>query len=248
LFWHLEVSLRTADGAFMSEKSVNNSILTEENVVAKVAELMETLDHVKKYNALARSFKRFALIVLGSIAVFLALGASLGFLNLVVALDRPQIFLASVLLLLVPITGITAGVLFIRRKINSIKTGLWKDELSQGFPSALKILLEMDWDKTFDEISSGRVGYALYGLLKTAAYWIITVFAVGLLGNLLTFIILHQAGLFGGFIWGLLSLLIVYLILKSDLSRRYNEIRALDKLLWELRWFSLELRRAEFQT
>src|SRR5271169_54967 len=106
--------------AFMSDKNVVNSVLTEESVVAKVAELMETLDHVKKYNALARSFKKFALIVIGSIAVFLALGASLGFLNLVVALDRPQLFLASVLLLLVPITGITAGVFFIRKQINSI--------------------------------------------------------------------------------------------------------------------------------
>jgi hypothetical protein len=232
----------------MSEKSVKNSIMTEENVVAKVAELMETLDHVKKYNALSKSFKRFALIVLGSISVFLALGASLGFLNLAVTLDRPQFFLLSVLLLLVPIAGISAGVFFIRRRVNSIETGEWKDELSHGFPSALKILLELDWDKTFDEISSGRVGYALYGLLKTAAYWIITVFAVGLLGNLLTFMILQKAELFGDFIWGLLSLLLVYLILRNDLSRRYNEIRALDKLLWELRWFSLELRRAEFQT
>ena len=68
----------------MSEKSVKNSIMTEEKVVAKVAELMETLDHVKKYNALSKSFKRFALIVLGSISVFLALGASLDFLNLAV--------------------------------------------------------------------------------------------------------------------------------------------------------------------
>ncbi len=90
---------------------IKDSVLSEESVVSKVAELMETLDHVKKYNALARSFKKFALIVIGSIAVFLALGASLGFLNLVVALDRPQIFLASILLLLVPITGITAGVI-----------------------------------------------------------------------------------------------------------------------------------------
>jgi hypothetical protein len=232
----------------MSEKNVTNSIMTEENVVANVAELMETLDHVKKYNALARSFKRFALIILGSIAVFLALGASLGFLNLVVTLDRPQLFLASLLLLLVPITGIAVGVLFIQRRVNAIKTGEWKDELSHGFPSALKMLLEIDWDEMFDEISSGRVGYALYGILKTVAYLIITVFAVGLLGNLVTFMILHKSGFFGVPIWGLLSLVVVYLILRKDLSRRYNEIRALDKLLWELRWFSLELRRAEFQT
>jgi hypothetical protein len=232
----------------MSEKSVKNQALTEETVVAKVAELMETLDHVKKYNALAGSFKRFALIVLGSIAVFLALGASLGFLNLVATLDKPQIFLASLLLLFVPITGIVLGVVLIRRRVNAIKTGEWKEELSHGFPSALKMLLEMDWDEMFDEISSGRVGYALYGILKTVAYLIITVFAVGLLGNLFTFMILHKPGFFGLPIWGLLSLLTVYLILRKDLSRRYNEIRALDKLLWELRWFSLELRRAEFQT
>ena len=232
----------------MTENNVKKEVLTEENVVAKVAELMETLDHVKKYNALAGSFKRFALIVLGSIAVFLALGASLGFLNLVVTFDRPQIFVVSILLLLVPIAGIAVGVLFIRRRVNAIKTGEWKDELSHGFPSALKMLLEMDWDKTFDEISSGRVSYALYGLLKAAAYWIITVFAVGLVGNLVAFIVLHRAGLFDGPILGLISLLIVYLLLRRDLTRRYNEIRALDKLLWELRWFSLELRRAEFQT
>jgi hypothetical protein len=232
----------------MSEKNVPNTTLTEENVVAKVAELMETLDNVKKYNALARSFKRFALIVVGSIAIFLALGASVGFLNLAVTLDRPQLFAASVLLLFVPIAGVVAGVLFIRRRINLIKTGEWKGELSQGFPSALKILLELDWDETFDEISVGRVSYALYGILKATTYWVITIFALGLLGNLGTFLILHRTGLFGGPILGLISLLIVYLLLRNDLLRRYNESRALDKLLWELRWFSNELRRAEFQT
>jgi hypothetical protein len=232
----------------MTEKNIKNGEMSEENVVAKVAELMETLDHVKKYNALAGAFKRFALIVLGSITVFLAVGASLGFLNLVATLDRPQLLVVSLLLLLVPITGIALGVVFIRKRVSAIKSGEWKEELSHGFPSALKMLLDIDWDEMFDEISSGRVGYALYGILKTVAYLIITVFAVGLLGNLGTFLILHRAGFFALPIWGLLSLFIVYLVLRKDLSRRYNEIRALDKLLWELRWFSLELRRAEFQT
>ncbi len=232
----------------MSEKNVKSQELTEENVVAQVAELMETLDHVKKYNALAGAFKRFALIVLGSIAVFLAVGASLGFLNLVATLDKPQLFITALLLLLVPVSGIAAGILFIQRKVNAIKTGEWKEDLTHGFPSALKILLEMDWDETFDEISSGRVGYALYGLLKAAAYWLITVFTVGLLGNLSAFLVLGKTGFLGLPVWGLLSVLIVYLILRKDLSRRYKQIRALDKLLWELRWFSLELRRAEFQT
>ena len=101
------------------------------------------------------------------------------------------------LLLLIPISGIAAGVVFIRRRINAVKTGEWKAELSHGFPSALKILLEMDWDETFDEISSGRVGYALYGLLKAAAYLIITLFLVGLLGNLAAFMVLGKGGFVG---------------------------------------------------
>jgi hypothetical protein len=229
-------------------KTSESSEFGEAEVVEKVSELLETLDHVKKYNALSKAFRKFALIVVSSIIIFLALGASIGFLNLMASLDRPQLFLIAILMLLIPISGITVGVLYIKRSTNSIKTGEWRDELSLGFPAALKVLTEMDWDETFDEISAGRVGYALYGLLKATAYWIITVFAGGLVGNLVTLIFLHKNGLFGGFIWPLLSLLIVYLILRNDLSKRYNEIRSLDKLLWELRWFSVELRRAEFQT
>jgi hypothetical protein len=229
----------------MVEKNAQNSQLTEENVVIKVAELMETLDQVKKYNALSSSLKKFALIVVSSIGIFLSVGASIGFLNLVATLDRPQIFLSAILLLLIPISGVVIGVFYIRKRVNSIKTGEWKEELSNGFPSALKILMDLDWDKTFDEISAGRVSYALYSLLKATAYWIITLFAVGLVGNLATFIALHQ-GLLGGPILGLISLLVVYLLLRKDFSRRYYQIRALDSLLWELRWFSVELRSAEF--
>ncbi len=232
----------------MQGKSVDSPAMTEENVVAKVSELLETLDNIKKYNALTKSLKKFSLIVIGSIAIFLAVGASIGLLNLVATLDKPQILITSILWLLVPICGVISGVLFIRRRVNAIKIGEWKDELSHGFPSALKILLELNWDETFDEISSGRISYAIYGLLKVAAYWIISFFALGLLGNIIAFIILHVGNLFGGPIWALISLLIVYLFLRKDLTRRYNEIRALDKLLWELRWFSVELKRAEFKT
>ena len=43
--------------------------MTEEGIVAKVAELMETLDQVKKYGVLAKHLKTFALIVVGSIVI-----------------------------------------------------------------------------------------------------------------------------------------------------------------------------------
>ncbi len=230
----------------MEEKNPQNSQLTEGNVVTKVAELLETLDQVKKYNALYRSLKIFALIVVSSIVVFLAVGASIGFLDLVATLERPQILLYALLLLLIPISGVAAGVFYIRKKINSVKSGEWKEELSNGFPSALKILMELDWDKTFDEISFGRVGYAIYTLLKVAAYWVITFFTVGLLGNSVGFFLFHEVGVLSSPVLMLLTLLVVYFLLRKDFSRRYHQIRALDKLLWELRWFSVELRSAEF--
>ncbi|MCW3998698.1 MAG: hypothetical protein NWE93_00480 [Candidatus Bathyarchaeota archaeon] len=227
-------------------ENIRGAELTEQNVVAKVAELMETLDQVKQYNALTSALKKFALIVVSSIIVFLAVGASIGFLNLVATLDKPQLFLTALLLLLIPIGGISLGVVFIRKKVNSIKTGEWKGELSSGFPAALKILTELDWDKTFDEISIGRVGYAIYSFLKLMAYWIISFFAIALVGNGVAFIFLHETGVLGGPVLALISLLVVYLLLRKDFSRRYHQIRTLDNLLWELRWFSVELRRAEF--
>lgn len=232
----------------MSEDNAKSSTMTEEIVVKKVTELMETLDHVKEYNSLYRAFKTFALIVLGSLSVFLVIGASLNFLNLTVTPENSEFFLISLSLLIVPILGIIIGVLFIRKRIKSVKKGEWKNEISQGFPSALKILLEINWDETFDEISLGRVGYALYGLLKAAAYWIVTLFVIGIVGNSISFFIGHQGGFFGGPILFLFSILLVYLLLRRDLATRYHEIRALDKLLWELRWFSNELGRAEFKT
>ncbi len=230
----------------MAEKTSPNAQLTEATVVTKVAELLDTLDQVKKYNILSHSLKKFALIVVSSIVIFLAVGASIGFLNLVATLERPQIVLFALLLLLIPIGGVTAGVFYIRRKINSIKSGEWKEELDNGFPSALKLLMELDWDKTFDEISFGRVGYTVYTLLKVGAYLVVTFFAISLVSNLVSFLFFHEVGLLGPFLVALISLLVVYVLLRKDFSRRYHQIRALDKLLWELRWFSVELRRAEF--
>jgi hypothetical protein len=131
-------------------------MLPEESVVSKVEELMETLDHIKKYNALATSLKRFGIVIATSFAVFFVLRGLIDFLDLSSMLDRPVLLLVLFLLLLIPLGGIAAGVLIVRKKVNSVRTGAWKEELSHGFPSALKILQELDWDKTIDEISEGR--------------------------------------------------------------------------------------------
>lgn len=223
-------------------------MIPEESIVSKVEELMETLDHVKRYNALTRSLKKFAAVIACSFIIFFVLRGLVDFFDLSSMLDRPIFLLVLFLVLLVPLVGIAAGIMIVRKKVNSVRTGEWKEELSHGFPSALKILVELDWDKTIDEISVGRLSYFLYGLLKTAAYWFVTSFALGLIGAIFSFFCPLRSPFFGGFFPGLTALLIVFLILRNDLLRRYKEIRSLDMLLWELRWFSLEFRRAEFQT
>ena len=231
-------------------------MITEESVVAKVEELMETLDLVKRYNVLTRSLKKFTLFIMGSMIIFaivigmfgsfelrLTLNSSFSFL-----IDDPVFFLITLLSFLILVMGIFAGVMFVRRRVNSVRVGEWREELSHGFPSALKILMELDWDKTLDEISVGKLSYAVYSLLKTAAYLVITFFALEVFGNALVFFFLGRTNLFIVFFLGLLSLLLVFLFLGRDIFRRYKELQALDMLLLELRWFSLEIRRADFKT
>jgi hypothetical protein len=223
-------------------------MMPEESIVSKVEELMETLDHIKRYNALARSLKKFVVVIAGSFVIFFVLRGLVDFFDLSSILDHPIFLLLLFLLLLIPLAGIATSIIIVRKKVNSVRTGEWKEELSHGFPSALKMLLELDWDKTIDEISVGKLSYFVYGLLKTAAYWFVTFFGLGLIGGIFSFFIPHGSLFFEGFLSGLLALLIVFLILQNDLLRRYKEMLSLDMLLWELRWFSLEFRRTEFQT
>jgi hypothetical protein len=223
-------------------------MMREESVVSKVEELMETLDNIKRYNALAHSLKKFAIIVVGSITVFAVLAGVFEFFDLRLVLDEPVFLSVALLSLLIPVTGIIAGVLFVRRKVASVRTGEWKEELSHGFPSALKILVELDWEKTFDEISMGKLSYALYAFLKAAAYWAVSFFALSSFGNIVIYLILQRAVSSSGILWGALAFIIVLLFLSNDIWKRYKEILALDMLLMELRWFSFEFRRAEFKT
>jgi hypothetical protein len=226
----------------MSDKSVSS--MTEENVVKKVAELMETLDEIKKYNVLDRYLKKFTIVVIGSIAICILVNLSISFFGLLSSFNEFERFFLNFPIVLVPTVGVLAGILFVKRKINAVKTGEWKKELSKGFPSALKLLSETDWETSFDVVSSGRFGYAMYSLVKGAAYGFIFFFIIGFTLNLFTYIFLHRIGALGYASFHF-SFLAIIIYLKHDLSKRFNEIRAIDKLQWELRRFSYELRNAE---
>lgn len=227
---------------------MKDQLVPEERIVYKVEELMETLDNVKRYNVFTNSLKKFSVVLLSSFVVSFILRGLVDFLDLGSTQGRPVFLSILFLLILIPLVGIAAGVIFVRNRVNSVKTGEWKEDLSNGFPSALKILLELGWDKTIDEISMGRISYFIYGLLKIVACWVAIFFALGFVGTALVLIYHLGVPFFAGPFLGLLSFLIVILTLHNDFLKRYKEMRSLDMLLWELRWFSLELRRADFQT
>ena len=222
--------------------------MPEEGIVSKVEELMETLDYVKRYNALTGSLKKFAIIIVSSMTIFAAIMAFFDLSSLSSSLSRQQFLLLTIPVVLIPIVGFGLGILFVRNKVNSVKTGEWKTELSGGFPSALKMLMNLDWDEVIDEISVGKISYTIYVIFKTATYWVITFFVLNFFGNPIIFFILQRQEILVSLPWAGVALLIVLVTLSKDLWSRYKELLSLDMLLWELRWFSLEFRRAEFQT
>lgn len=222
--------------------------MTEDTVASKVAELMETMDQIKKYKVVTESLKKFGIIVGGSVTVFFATLTLFEILEFDKVLNTTWFFVIASLSLLVPIAGLLGGMLFMRNQIKSVKEGEWRQEISKGFSSNLKLLIDMNWEKTLDDISNGRFGYAVYSLIKVGTYIIVAVSAFELFWNGLTLILFQSIVYTGAIFWGLFAILLVVIMLASDLVNRYRELRALDALVWELRWFSYEFGRAEFQT
>ena len=217
----------------------------EREIEQKVGQLMETMDQVARYNELSRSLKGFAAVVMGSV-----LG---GVLLLFISSLLPSSTLASVevlvsvLSLSTPVIGVVGGVVYIRRRVDSVKPGEGQPARSQGFPGAVRVLSELDWDRVFEEITVGRLSYSLYVLLKVGAYWAVTFLALEVSEGIVFVHILHTSPPIDWFVWAALSLLVIAMAFGNDLVRRYKELHLLDLLLWELRWFSIEVGGIEFR-
>ncbi len=208
---------------------------------------METLYSVKRYSALARSMKKFAYIIAASFLMLIIAGMSADFLGQRGMLSGTLTLALLGLFVLIPVVGIILGVLFVRRKINSVKPDEWREELSNGFPGALKILTELNWAGTLEEIAIGKIGYAVYVVLKTLVIWAIVYTSMQLVANAILILLNESSMILTGYLFTFLSVIIVFLLLGNDLIKRYKEIQALDLLLWELRWFSVNFRKVEFE-
>jgi hypothetical protein len=232
-------------------------------VTSKVEELMEAIDQVNRYRALTRLMVDFAMIMLVSIVGLLTLELGIDFYGLgtslpcyynalgtftcvasVASASTGPLFLAALSFLIIPAAGLLAGITWVDRRLKSVKGGLWKDSLGEGFPGALKLLQEMKWDSVFEDIRLSRIGYATYFAVKVAGYWALAfiglffpyVFGIGLI---------HTSP--NVYLLAFFSLILVLVVMRKDLLSRYRQVVSLDNLLWELRWFSSEFRAAKFE-
>jgi hypothetical protein len=140
--------------------------------------------------------------------------------------------------------GVIIGVLWVRRKLSSVKIAEWKRTLNEGTPGAIKLLQETNWEKTFNDIRFAKLGLAVYGAVKILAYWLAATFLFVVLSSFMGNIIhlsLDPISLL------IIPLVLVLVLSMKDLRYRYEQVGRLDSLLWELRWFDNEFRRSDFQ-
>jgi hypothetical protein len=217
--------------------------MTEDALSSKMHEFMTILDQVKKYRAIVASMTDFALIMMttGVATVFLLVTITLR-----VVFDKYLFNIGMMLFLaiVVFIVGIAFALLSIIRKVNSVTVGEWKNTLNEGTPGAIKLLREINWENVFSDIRLAKLGYSVYGAVKIFAYWLATTAVLSFLNGFLEGIF-HVNIVF--IITALFSLVLVLFFSRKDLRKRYSQVGRLDSLLWELRWFDSEFRRANFQ-
>jgi hypothetical protein len=89
-----------------------------------------------------------------------------------------------------------------------------------------------------------KIGYSIYFAVKVVGYWL---FATILLSfpYVIGISALHlEVNLY---IPAFLSLVLVLVLNRGDLQRKYQQVVSLDNLMWELRWFSSGFRSAKFE-
>jgi hypothetical protein len=115
--------------------------------------------------------------------------------------------------------------------------------MEEGVPGAVKLLSELDWESQLGMVSTSRLAYLFYAVLKVAGYSLCTYFVLDIL-----------AGFLGLWYWvpsiqeylAPASVILVLILNKKSLETGFNRLRSLDLLFWDLRGFYSEFKRAEF--
>ncbi|WGM89249.1 MAG: hypothetical protein IAX21_07575 [Candidatus Bathyarchaeota archaeon] len=216
----------------------------EPNLSSKMTEFMIALDQIKKYRTIVSSIADFVLILMGAIIIALSINSFVHLFSVFVGSVEVLNVIASTLTIFIFPAGIIIATLWVNRKMKSIKGGYWRNTLNEGAPGALKLLQNIEWTKTFSDIRYAKLGFFLYGVAKTVAFWGVVVFSMFIFNGFV------ESALHLSLDYNLLmifSLVVVLIMNKNDLRTRYEQMGRLDWLLWELRWFESEFREADFE-
>jgi len=216
----------------------------EATLSSKMAEFMTALDQVKKYRTLLASMTDFTLIVLATVVVALSVNISMRLSTLFSGANHGPSIAVGLLYLFIFPAGIITAVFWVRRKMKSVKVGQWKNTLTEGAPGAIKLLQSLEWESIFSGIRYAKLGFFLYGIAKILAYWGLTSVFLFISSGVVE-VVLHISVDY--IVVMLFSLIIVLILSRNDLRKRYDQIGRLDWLLWELRWFESEFRGANFE-
>jgi hypothetical protein len=218
--------------------------MMEATLSSKIADFMSALDQVKKYKSLVSSMIDFTLIILGTIVIGLTYNIVMRLHSVMVMPDYGSNILGYFLFFLIFPAGIAVGVYWVSRKMKSVEVGQWKSKLDEGVPGAIELLQSLDWEKVFSDIRYAKVGFLLYGIAKTLTSWFLATVSLFLFNGLVESVF-HVSINYVTIL--VLSLVMVLVLTRNDLRKRYEQMWRLDWLLWELRWFESEFRGANFE-
>jgi hypothetical protein len=228
--------------------------MSEEEVVKKVSGLMAAIDDVKRYAELGASMVDFATIMVASLVAALVLSIAQSAYDVAVGFPTGSFMTffgawvpagpyVSLGVVLVFAAGFLIGAFWVQRRVERVVTGGWKKTLEEGVPGAVKLLSETDWDALLSTVRLARPAYLFYAILKVVGYSIAVLFFLvigGALGGLWYIVPLNLT------LVGVLSVVGVLFLTKGSLAKGYQKLQSLDLLFWDLRWFSSEFKRAEF--
>ncbi|HXW94902.1 MAG TPA: hypothetical protein VEJ19_04280 [Nitrososphaerales archaeon] len=232
-------------------------------IVAKVEELMKALDQVKRYRVLSKLLIDFALIMLVSVVLLLSWDLAINFYRMHTgfycyysapvsytctassATGSPFLqFFAGLSPVVISTAGVLIGVYWVDRKLKSVRVEEWKESLKEGFPGAVKLLQDLKWDSVLEDIRASKIGYSIYFVVKVIGYWLFA-FILLFFPYVLGISALHQD--VNLFIPAFISFVLVLVLSRNDLQKRYGQVVSLDNLMWELRWFGSEFKSAKFE-
>ena len=234
-------------------------------------ELFASLKKVERYNFLYYLTGRMVATVLMFLAVaffvyilmlmnnFQDLNPYLGTIRLSGSADFGTFLHLFFIVLLVG--AVTVFITNVRMNRLALRAGRWEPELfdrSKGKDELLGAITKIDWEKAKKELRISKLSFVLYNISRVGIYSFLMFFVLLFLYSFIVGPIVETVLRVlnvpyivpFGLVYAVISVLAVFIsvgILRKNLRNSVIELRELDNILGELRWFLNEFEKSGFQ-